>query len=151
MSWPDFPSRIDSETPLVPGDSLDGALQLGVPAIDRQHRAIFVLLDKLHALGAAPFGEAAAELFEKLGHTFMKHIADEEAYLHEIGMPTREVAAHVDDHRKFFELYVDINMTLMQGNPVPVADMADRLRSWVIQHVVEYDLDMRRYEPPGDR
>lgn len=128
----------------------DDSLLTGLPVIDDQHKAIFDLLDRLSAIEDTSIrSETAAELFEELGQRLEEHFSTEEACLGRSGMPPAAVAAHVRDHQRIMEQYVDIHFAIMAGQKLRVADVLDQAYHWAIDHIVEYDLDLKKYPPAG--
>lgn len=130
--------------------SWDDALLTGLPVIDDQHKAIFDLLDRLSAIEDTSIrSEVAAELFEELGQRLEEHFSTEEACLGHGGMPPAAIAAHVLDHQRIMEQYVDIHFAIMAGQKLRVADVLDQAYHWAIDHIVEYDLELKKYPPAG--
>lgn len=63
-------------------------LSVHVPKMDAEHRAIITCVNKLHSLHKAKVsGPQLVNTVIELGNITVRHFADEEAYMKEIGFP----------------------------------------------------------------
>lgn len=126
----------------------DPSLLLGVPSIDREHLALLAYLDRLLINEQAlPGSEAFSEVLGRLGPQISSHFENEEGYMRNCGMPPEEVAAHVAAHHQILEQYVQLNYDLMKGRVPTRADALQMIRTWIVDHVRQHDLHIRKYLP----
>lgn len=126
----------------------DDSLYIGLPAIDQHHKAIADILDKLKAnqevtmdsdFGTAQLGE--------LGKILAVHFTIEEAYMKQFGMPDEELNRHSKRHNEILDELVDFNMKAMAQPSMKMAGIIPTVSQWVIDHVVEYDFEIKKYLP----
>lgn len=127
-------------------ESFPQALQLGVPAIDGQHRSLIDVLDRLVTDDqAVPGSERFSDVVTRLGHDLGLHFEFEERALQRLDMPAAQVEAHVAAHGAILQQYVELNFELMRQDLVVRSDVIARVRSWVLEHIIQHDLLMRAY------
>jgi hemerythrin-like metal-binding protein len=126
--------------------NLPSNLVIGVPFIDAEHRSLFLLLDQLiYDPNATADMDRFKNLFDLLGEQLAEHFESEEGLLHTCGMPQAEVAAHVQAHMTILEQYIQLNLDLMDDKPDALSGFAKTVKNWVVGHVVEHDLKIRKY------
>lgn len=127
---------------------LDPSLRIGVPSIDNQHLALICLLNRLIDDAQAHTGSATfSEVLSQLGQQISAHFDSEEGVLRSIGMPDHEVAEHVQAHSDVLAQYAQLNLDLMQGRQVGRAEVLQMIKGWVVDHLLQYDLNIRNYLP----
>jgi hemerythrin len=132
------------QTSLQPG--LDASMLVGVPSIDNEHYALVFQLNRLlEQPGALPESETFTDILGKIGKHVQTHFESEEAYLMSCGMPTDEVEAHFRAHDKILEEYADLNLDLMNAKALAPADILQTIKSWIVDHVLTYDVAIRKY------
>lgn len=125
--------------------SWDDSLLVGVATIDEQHKAIIDILDLLLDPGTSVRSEAAMDGIAELGNILQSHFFVEEAYLRKGAMPAQEVKAHCKEHKDILDEYSMLYASLTTDQSVLISNLANRVRSWAIDHVVTYDIDIRKY------
>ncbi len=124
------------------------AMQVGVPDIDDQHRALIGELNCLLAdSNSTPSSEAFSDVLSRLGRELSDHFHCEEQIFCRLGMPAHEVDAHVSAHSEILGQYTDLNLDLMLARAVSRADVLLMIRHWVVDHIFTHDLRIRRYLP----
>jgi len=130
-----------------------GALVVtGVPAIDREHAALFVQLDRLlRDSGSHPSSELFSEVLGQIGTSISAHFRNEEGYLQSCGMPAADVAAHIKAHTLILEQYAQLNCDLMDGRAPGRTETIAMIRNWVVGHMRQFDTLIRDYPAPLGR
>lgn len=124
----------------------DRRLTIGIESVDSQHQAILTILDKLASLNDNAFTqELISESMSELGTLLSTHFKDEERYIRMCGMPGTDIDAHLVQHSLILEQFVAINMEAMSGKQRNLTELAQIVRSWAVDHVVQYDLKLRQY------
>jgi hemerythrin-like metal-binding protein len=121
-------------------------LLIGVPSIDREHQDLLVLLVRLsHNPDAHMQSEPIAETLRRLGEQLGRHFRNEERLFGSCGMPRQDVLAHVKAHQKILAQYAQLNSDLMQGNEPALADIAQLVKEWIVDHLLEHDVKIPQY------
>lgn len=123
-----------------------GELRVGDPTIDAEHMALFQSLSSLQAK-ALPFGltEDFNDELSQLSQRLIRHFLNEEAIFTSLGMPEDEAKAHLHAHQSIIENTVDLSLRLMRGDRIGSEEVVKIVHDWVIEHVVQHDLNIRRY------
>lgn len=112
---------------------------MGVPAIDRQHRRLFDLIENLHRLIGvhAGAGEIQAEL-DQFVRWAQTHFAAEELLLEVVGYPDLE--AHRKEHAAFLQtLERNIRLTMSRPFAVTESKISSLLTEWLKHHILVND------------
>ncbi len=127
---------------------IDPSLLTGVHSIDREHYALIVQLNRLldNPL-AGPASESFAEILSLLGPQISSHFDSEEDVLRSCGMPADEVAEHVEAHTEILEQYAQMNCDLMEGKPLTRSAALREVKSWIVDHLRNYDSRIKLYLP----
>ncbi len=122
--------------------SWDPFLELGVAAIDDQHRELFRRVDRLLEAMRDKRGDGeVARLLEFLSEYVVSHFAAEEALMEERGYP--DVEGHRAEHRRFLEeLRVLRGEHAADGATTLLAvHVTNRVTAWLRSHI--YGTDRR--------
>lgn len=126
----------------------DASLTIGISAIDEHHREIFTIANKLmQDPDASLNSEAAVDRLTELGKILDAHFTIEEAYMKQLAMPEAEFAAHQAEHQKFLEHYAEMNISSYMRRDRKVMDIASHIWQMALDHVVEYDIKIKKYLP----
>ena len=129
----------------------DESLIIGLPVIDEQHKAITGILDKLMKNpDASLHSEYAVDNLTELGKILELHISIEEAYMKRLGMEQEEFDEHCRSHKNILDQFVEMNIASYSNRDLKVKDIASQVREWSIDHVVEYDFNIKKYLPARD-
>lgn len=132
--------------PAAEGIAWDDVLTLGLPVIDQQHMAIVSLYNKLSELAqSSPSPEAITDFLTEIGTVLKIHFDTEEAMMARLGMNTTEIEAHKEEHQTILDDLARFNRNLMDNPGVQLEDFLETARKWTIDHIVNRDLDIRRY------
>ena len=116
-------------------------LELGVPAMDREHRELVAAMNKIHELDHKKAGRAAVDAaLQHLIKLTKAHFADEEKHMAAIGFPDlkRHALIHGDMLKKVAAHYE----AFLQGNGRVDKAFFDFLVYWLGAHIKGID---RRY------
>jgi hemerythrin len=125
---------------------LPPSLLIGVPSIDREHQDLLLLLVRLsHHPEAHMQSEPISEILLRLGEQLDGHFRAEERLFGACGMPRDDVLLHVQAHHQILEQYAQLNLDLMQGNVPALADFAQMVKEWIVDHLLEHDVKIKQY------
>lgn len=118
-------------------------LELGVAAMDREHRELVAAMNKIHELDREKAGRATVDAaLQQLIKLTKAHFADEEKHMAAIGFPGLAVHAriHADMLRKVAAHYE----TFRAGSGAVAKEFFDFLVLWLGAHIMGID---RKYAP----
>jgi hemerythrin-like metal-binding protein len=120
--------------------------QLGAPAIDQQHQALFVSFRKLATVGDAALPEVVmSDALSDLTKQIIEHFRTEEAFMLELGMPDNLYQAHRAAHISIMEEVVQIHLGTMRGKKHSLSEIITTVANWVQLHLVDFDLALKPY------
>ena len=132
--------------PSVIPDLLGPSLVIGVPFIDKEHLDLVSQLNKLISKPEAnPGSEAFSDILIQLGNEIDSHFKHEETFFKSCGMPLDEVEAHLEAHFDILEQYAELTFEMMKGEKLSRIDVLSRIKNWVVEHVMKFDLKMRAF------
>lgn len=117
----------------------NASFEIGIAAIDEEHRAIVENFEKLYLLMMSGHGhEFYAELLSFLRQYIETHFANEEAFQKSIGYD------HLDEHVKRHQFFKEkiLSMVDAQTSPISNADLIKLnlfIKDWLIQHILNED------------
>jgi hemerythrin len=118
------------------------AYALGLVPIDRQHRHLFDLVNRIYALDNDNFKAELKALLHELGDYLKEHFGDEEAYMRSVGFPGYE--KHLKIHEEIIERYNTLFVP-----PIRLDVIKTKLRVMakkiLIDHITEEDVKVRDY------
>lgn len=134
----------------IPEIAWDEALTVGLPAIDEHHKALVRITSNLmRDPDASLHSEYAVDNLTDLGKILILHFSIEEEYMQQLDMPQDEFEAHRKRHQEILDQWARINVASYSSRNLKVKDIAEQVRTWAVDHVVAYDLNMRKYLPAG--
>ena len=126
--------------------TIDPALMIGLPSIDREHHELVALLDRLMGCpDVQPGSEGFLASVETIGRRLAAHMHNEEHLFASIGLPEADVASHVRAHAEIMEQYARLSLDLEQGNSSGRSEVLRMIKNWVIEHVVQHNLKLKLY------
>ncbi len=125
-------------------------MALGVPAMDRAHRA---LLEQIERLDAAPDAQFAAAYLDLIG-TLEQDFREEEALMERIRFPARR--RHGEQHARVMDGLRYAESDVLQGDMAAGRDVVRFLPRWFLGHLSSMDLALAvalemtgtHHEPP---
>jgi hemerythrin len=73
------------------------------------------------------------------------HFENEETFLQSCGMSDTEVAEHVAAHSDILDQYAELTFGFMDGQTLSRSEMVLMIKRWILEHLVRYDLKIRKY------
>jgi hemerythrin len=119
--------------------------ELGVEAIDAQHRQLFALVRDLLAAIAAGKGDAVGPSMTFLRRYVLEHFADEQALMAASGYPAAD--AHAAEHARFAMDLLDLQARHGREprSPWLAAKLGVGLSIWLRDHVLGSDAALGRH------
>ncbi|GFK93391.1 Bacteriohemerythrin [Fundidesulfovibrio magnetotacticus] len=118
-------------------------LALGIETIDRQHRTLLTLCNRLLDAVRKADEKAVAAAFRELREYTFSHFNAEEDYMQSVGYPGlgSHKLLHVELKRdvKYFQ-----DVVYRKGD-LTEAQIVEFLKHWLLDHILQYDLDIRKW------
>ena len=126
----------------------DGSLAIGLPAIDDHHQALVGILSKLmRNPHASLHDESVVDNLTEITRILGLHFTVEEAHMRKLGVPEDEYSEHLRKHVEILDQCANLNLTSFNSRDMKVRDIAEQIRTWAIDHVIEYDFNIKNYLP----
>lgn len=110
------------------------ALETGVEEMDRQHRRLFELVDKLdQAIVEGRTREAVEKIIPELADYTVRHFSDEEKIMEARRSPGLE--GHKAIHKAFVAKVGEVAEGLRTGGGVMTSDLVNFLQDWLVEHI----------------
>ncbi len=110
------------------------SIQLDIKSMDRQHKRLVDLINKLNrAMKMRTGREALAGVFGELIDYTKTHFGDEEILMRKYdyeGLADQEV-----QHKHFVEKMVDMQQQVRTGNAMVTMDLMEFLKDWLVKHI----------------
>jgi hemerythrin len=121
----------------------DAKFDLGVGAMDSEHRMIVDAMNQLHRLheGHAPAAEQM-KVMTRLVDVTKRHFADEEAYMEKLGFP--DLRKHRNIHVLLLERLGQYEAA-MRAKGAASQDLFDFLKMWLKAHICGIDTKYAAY------
>ena len=118
----------------------DESMETGDPHMDRQHREIIELVDRLDAIKADDAaGSSTHEILDHVMDLTLTHFITEELLMVRVGYPTEAQERMLEQHRDF-KSYARIRvLEFRAGDRSGLALLPGFLRMWLVEH--EFGLD----------
>lgn len=113
-------------------------LATGNTVIDREHRTLVELLDKVRQISQST--DQNVEIMRALTAMYLyakDHFFDEEGLMERLGYPEREL--HTRQHKEFLEKTHGLTDACLEG-ALKFDQLADFLTGWLTRHVEEEDI-----------
>lgn len=118
--------------------------EIGVEAIDNQHKHMIELSNRLYEALTELRGEAAlAALFDELREHVAVHFASEEEYMASIGYPHLEEQRQ--QHEELERRTLELAEAHRQGRRHLSPEVMHFLRDWITEHLLHYDRRIGEY------
>ena len=113
-------------------------LSVGVVEMDRQHKRLVDLVNRLYEAMAAGRGDNIKMqiLTELLTYTKV-HFAAEERLMRECGYP--QLTDHKCLHDQLTDKVIQLNEKVRNGQMVPSVSLGTFLKDWLVQHIIQQD------------
>jgi len=127
-------------------DSLDPALLLGVPELDRQHQDFFARSDALiHAIRHGASRHEVGRTLAYLRDYAKTHLSAEEALMRDLGYPG--VQDHQREHGVFVRDFKALEAEYARDGASPslILRVSSHLSGWLRQHIRKTDRELAAF------
>jgi hemerythrin-like metal-binding protein len=128
--------------------------EIGVPAIDMQHRKLVGMINQLEdalTAGKGLVNEEIGSVLIQLVEYTQYHFAEEEQLQKEIGFS--EYPQHVESHKQLLAQVKAILVKIKKGGTINVFEMMNFLRDWLVNHIITEDhrigVEYKQYHAPS--
>jgi hemerythrin-like metal-binding protein len=125
--------------------NLPPVLRTGILSIDQEHLELLTLLGKLTEPQTRLETALFSQIANQLGTLIPKHFESEEDFFRSCGMPSDEVAAHVQAHNRILEQFSQLDFDAMADKELVQSEVGMMIRGWIVDHLYEYDVQIRQY------
>lgn len=113
-------------------------LATGVDIIDRDHRKLVDMLNRLHAaMSEGHAKEVLGGLLDDLVSYTVQHFAHEEQMMKQIGY--KAAAAHINEHKKLIAEVTEFKRKLGSGQAMISLELMRSLKAWLSNHIMASD------------
>ncbi|NTW98686.1 MAG: hemerythrin family protein [Geobacteraceae bacterium] len=121
----------------------DNSIALGIPIIDKQHKALFDLVNRLdEAVKSGNCPEAVGEVIRKLITYVTEHFSEEERLMLSCNFPG--LADHRKEHDQFVSRLHEIQVDFIDGHEMG-ASVLDFMVDWLVCHIKGTDQSYSRF------
>lgn len=121
------------------------SLDLGVPAMDAEHKGLVDAMNKIYELGDKGADKATIDAaIQKLAGLTTRHFADEEKHMAAVGYP--DLATHAVIHKNMLEKFTVLYNDFKAGAGKVDKAFYDFLKFWLKSHIMGID---RKYADHG--
>lgn len=113
----------------------------GLPEVDRQHEALFGLVNRLHDARAHQ-AEVLAETFTDLRDYVREHFSLEERLMAEAGLDPAYMARHHGAHENFVRRLDELWDAHRSGSDSAAEELLGFLVAWLREHILHTDRNM---------
>lgn len=122
----------------------DARYDTGERFVDREHRGLFALINRVVELDAAQADQGALRtVLDELALYAQTHFHHEEVLMRDAGCDARFIAAHEAVHRDF-AAQIDTLLTQQSGEQINAEHLLRFLASWLVFHILGMDQSMAR-------
>lgn len=118
----------------------DERFSVKVPSIDKQHKGIVILINKLHdAMLSGTAKSILKDIISELISYTKSHFIYEEEQMLKAGYPHLE--KHKVEHESFIDKTTDFQEQYLRGDVLLSIDIINFLRDWLINHIAGADMN----------
>jgi hemerythrin len=112
---------------------------LGVERVDRQHRHMFEIINKIIEQPVLPGdAEIVADTIKEMVCYARRHFADEEKMMRQYGYPDLE--SHKKQHNYFIDTTAELAVNFMNNKNTTGGEIAEFLSIWLTNHILKTDM-----------
>ena len=117
---------------------------VGVEKIDRQHRHLFEIINKLidHSGTSGDSGLVSETLTEMLNYA-KEHFTTEEELMQEYGYP--EIEQHKEQHIYFFKTTAELSINALNNQSMVSREIVEFLKLWLTLHILKCDMKYKEF------
>ena len=119
------------------------SLNVGIEDIDRQHKRLVVLINKLfEAMSQGKSNEIMQAVFSELSNYVITHFATEEKLMKQFRYA--DFDQHKQEHKLFIDKLNEFKIKFSNGNLSISLEVLNFLKDWLLKHIIGTD---RKYIP----
>lgn len=125
----------------------DESFVTGIGEVDKQHKQLVMLINRLGGLllsGQSVTPAAVGALFSELVDYTNYHFREEEALMTGLGLDSRHVDFHRDEHARFVAEVVQLRDSVAAEDPRTLQPVLGFLVHWLAYHILGLDQSMAR-------
>jgi hemerythrin len=117
---------------------------VGVEKIDRQHRHLFEIINKLidRSASSSDFKIVSETLTEMLKYA-KEHFTTEEELMQEYGYP--EIEQHKEQHIYFFKTTAELSINALNKQSMVASEIVEFLKMWLTLHILKCDMKYKEF------
>ena len=117
---------------------------VGVEKIDRQHRHLFEIINKLidHS-GTSKDPELVSETLTEMLNYAKEHFTTEEELMQEYGYP--EMEPHKEQHIYFFKTTAELSVNALNKQSMVASEIVEFLKMWLTLHILKCDMKYKEF------
>jgi hemerythrin len=117
---------------------------VGVEKIDRQHRHLFEIINKLidHSGSSGDSALVSETLTEMLNYA-KEHFTTEEELMQEYGYP--EIESHKEQHIYFFKTTAELSINALNKQSMVLREIVEFLKIWLTFHILKCDMKYKEF------
>ena len=117
---------------------------VGVERIDRQHRHLFEIVNKLIERSAAsPDVNLVSQTLTEMLNYAKEHFTDEEELMEEYGYP--EIELHKKQHAYFIKTTAELSINALNNQSMVAREIAEFLVLWLTTHILKMDMKYKEF------
>ena len=117
---------------------------LGFEKVDRQHRHLFEIINKLIERSAASSdSKLVTETLTEMLKYAKEHFTDEEELMQKYGYP--EIELHKKQHAYFIETTAELSINALNNQSMVASEIAEFLQLWLTNHILKSDMKYRDF------
>jgi len=117
---------------------------VGVEKLDRQHRHLFEIINKLIDRSAASSDlKLVSETLTEMLKYAKEHFTDEEVLMQEYGYP--EIGSHKEQHIYFFKTTAELSINALNNQSMVSREIVEFLKLWLTLHILKCDMKYKEF------
>ncbi|MGA2324255.1 MAG: bacteriohemerythrin [Sedimentisphaerales bacterium] len=117
---------------------------VGVEKIDRQHRHLFEIINKLIDRSAASSdSKLVSETLTEMLNYAKEHFTTEEELMQEYGYP--EIEPHKEQHIYFFKTTAELSINALNNQSMVLREIVEFLKIWLTFHILKVDMKYKEF------
>ncbi len=119
-------------------------LNIGNANIDEQHQMLVNIVNHyIDAVNDEKEQEEVKNILLKLRDYTLQHFSAEEEFMQELGYP--ELEQHKKDHEKLTKMVKEYQEYAFSDHEVPKEEMIPFFKKWLLEHILQKDMDIARF------
>ncbi len=117
---------------------------VGIGKIDRQHRHLFEIINKLiDRSGSSGDSALVSETLTEMLNYAKEHFTTEEELMQEYGYP--EIESHKEQHIYFFKTTAELSISALNKQSMVSSEIVEFLKLWLTLHILKCDMKYKEF------